>query len=425
MKTTYPIFLYLILSSTTAACGQETLFYKHIAPVIFKSCTPCHQRGAIGPFTLETYDDVKYHAKMISYVLEERLMPPWKADDTYRTFHNERKIDSGFLGLFLKWMNGGYAQGNDKISFSAPSGEDLVKPDYIIRMPRPIKLEATNRDIFVTYIDSMFLGGERYIKSIKIVPGNTRLVHHCRVDFDTTDASVSLLKDGFINTANLNTIPPPAYGFVADYVPGISAYKYPEGIGYKVSKKLYVLVNVHYAPNAKEEYDSTKVYVYFYPKGYKPREVGHRSIGLDPKTPNVEISKIPKDSICTFQIGSEALDTSISLIAIQPHMHLIGKYMEVYAITPANDTVPLVRVTDWDFNWQENYYFEKPVVLPKGTTFHIKGIYDNTTGNLNNPFYPPQDIYFNNRMKTTNEMFEFYIQSVIYRPGDEKLELYK
>jgi Copper type II ascorbate-dependent monooxygenase, C-terminal domain len=409
------------------AYGQQVQFTNSIAPVIYKNCTPCHRQGAVGPFALEGYDDVRQHAKMITYVVSEHIMPPWRADISYRSFHNERKVDTGFITFFQKWMSEGYPEGH----VSSKAGikqirEAEEKPDYIIRMPKPYKLEAQNTDIFISFMDSIFLSEDRYIRGITVIPGNLKIVHHCRVDIDTTDRAVKLLnKDGFLATADLAPLGPMPYTFVGDYVPGIAPYKYPDNIGFKVTKKLYVLANVHYAPSARQEYDSTKVYIYLYPKGYKPREVKHWIVLLNSADPSVHIPKIPGDSVGTYVIWSFPLDTAISIIAIQPHMHLIGKSMQVFAVKPNNDTIPLIRINDWKFRWQENYYYEKPVVLPKGAVIFARASFDNTVENPDNPFYPPQDIFFNTHMKTTNEMFEVYIQSVVYRPGDEKLDLYK
>jgi hypothetical protein len=411
--------IFLVLSC------QEITFSTHIAPVIFKNCSYCHRQGEIGPFVLENYGEVKHYAKMIRYVMSLHSMPPWKADNTYSHFHNPRIVDSNFQDIFSKWIEGGFPEGKQKVVYTPTIAKD-EKPDYIIKMPSLCKLHAQPEDIYISYTDSILFTEERYIKGIKIIPGNRKLVHHCRVDFDSTDRFVKLMdKDGYIVTHNLDGTPMPAYQFVGDYVPGISAYQYPQNVGYKVSKKIYALINIHYSPSAKEDIDSTKVYVYLYPRGYIPREISHLCITTHDAGPENLNFKVPADSIVAVDLAGPPLDTALSVIAIQPHMHLLGKSIKVYGVTPKNDTVHLLYINDWDFNWQENYYFITPAVLPKGSILHAQGIYDNTTFNPRNPFTPPRDIYFNGVMNTTNEMLEFYLQTVIYRPGDEKLPLYK
>ena len=45
----------------------------------------------------------------------------------------------------------------------------------------------------------------------------------------------------------------------------------------------------------------------------------------------------------------------------------------------------LLRVDDWDFNWQLAYRFATPMILPKGTILDVVAYYDNTVGNPRNP----------------------------------------
>ena len=51
---------------------------------------------------------------------------------------------------------------------------------------------------------------------------------------------------------------------------------------------------------------------------------------------------------------------------------------------------------------------------------------NNTSKNINNPFYPPQTITQGNgveSMKTTEEMFQFIFTYMPYKLGDEKMDL--
>jgi hypothetical protein len=112
-----------------------------------------------------------------------------------------------------------------------------------------------------------------------------------------------------------------------------------------------------------------------------------------------------------------------SLISINPHMHLLGKYFISYAVTPDQDTIPLIEVKDWDFNWQDFYRFKHLVKIPAGSIVYAKGIFDNTAKNLHNPFQPPQDVYFERGMDDTDEMLRMVILYLPYQEGDEDLPL--
>ena len=82
----YRITIVLFVSIIIGCQKQKVTFYKDIAPIIHKNCTPCHRPNQSGPFNLITYEDVYKRSKMIHYVTETGYMPPWPADPTYSNF---------------------------------------------------------------------------------------------------------------------------------------------------------------------------------------------------------------------------------------------------------------------------------------------------------------------------------------------------
>jgi hypothetical protein len=62
----------------------------------------------------------------------------------------------------------------------------------------------------------------------------------------------------------------------------------------------------------------------------------------------------------------------------------------------------LVRVPDWDFNWQTTYAFKQPVALPSGSKVELMARYDNSTNNPVNPSNPPREVRWGE--DTTDEM---------------------
>jgi hypothetical protein len=83
-------------------------------------------------------------------------------------------------------------------------------------------------------------------------------------------------------------------------------------------------------------------------------------------------------------------------------MHLLGREIKVTARTPAGNTVPLIWIKDWDFNWQGGYGFVEPVRLPKGSVVHVEAEYDNSDDNPHNPSSPPRQVRWGEQ--TTDEM---------------------
>ena len=92
----------------------------------------------------------------------------------------------------------------------------------------------------------------------------------------------------------------------------------------------------------------------------------------------------------------------MSLVAIHPHMHLLGREMKVWAKMKDESVRPLIHIDDWDFNWQGNYTFAKPIPLPRGTRIDMVAIFDNSAESRRQPNLPPKPVSWGEG--TTDEM---------------------
>lgn len=109
------------------------------------------------------------------------------------------------------------------------------------------------------------------------------------------------------------------------------------------------------------------------------------------------------------------------MLAICPHMHLLGESYKVWMETPQGDSIPLIDIPDWQFRWQFYYNFQSPQYFPAGSVLKSIGQYDNTVNNPDNPNDPPETVYDGGL--TTDEMFLCYFIYADYQPGDEELIL--
>src|SRR5262249_8128119 len=94
--------------------------------------------------------------------------------------------------------------------------------------------------------------------------------------------------------------------------------------------------------------------------------------------------------------------STVELVAIAPHMHLLGRQVTIDAVFPNGDRRQLIRIDDWDFQWQGNYIYRNPIVLPSGTRIELTAYYDNSLNNAKNPSSPPVPVSWGER--TTDEM---------------------
>ena len=110
------------------------------------------------------------------------------------------------------------------------------------------------------------------------------------------------------------------------------------------------------------------------------------------------------------------LPIDVEVHAVYPHAHYLAKSMEGRATLPDGAERWLIRIDDWDFNWQDVYRVREPYVLPAGTTLSMRFTYDNSAGNPRNPSDPPQRVRAGNR--SSDEMAHLQLQVRPRRAAD-------
>jgi hypothetical protein len=163
--------------------------------------------------------------------------------------------------------------------------------------------------------------------------------------------------------------------------------------------------------------DSTKVRLY-YSSNASARDVRVEPIlyHFAPVLVNGPLT-IPANTFRTFEerFTLPSIFTA-SVLAVAPHMHLVGESVKSYATKPNGDTIRFIDIPHWDFHWQGQYYFQRPVVVDGGSTLRAFATYNNTSSNPNNPNNPPQTV--NLGEATTDEMMLVYFAFTAYQPGD-------
>lgn len=423
---------------------DSVTFSEHIAPIVRNNCMPCHRPGSAGPFSLITYRDVAKRAKMVAHVTSTRYMPPWPADPSYRHFAEERVLSEYQIQLIAKWAQQ-KAPAGDLESLPPPpeypEGSMLGEPDLVVEMKEAYPIQGNNTDRFLFMKLPFEIPQDTFIKAIEFVPGNRKAVHHMNghlISFDpakkadvfagewVVDREVIPVNQAYPQMGLLHddgsypTLTP----LVSNYLPGVTPSQYPDGIGgYTITQKgAFLLNDLHYGPLGRDTSDQSRFNVFFAEKAPKrpTLELQLGTLGISDIVPPLVI--LP-DTIMTFRTRA-IIRQDVSLLTINPHMHLLGKSFLAYAITPQNDTIPLIRIPEWDFRWQYFYTFEKMLKLPSGSVVEVIAEFDNTAENPNNPFDPPQIVAERDgSMRTTDEMLQCILTFVPYQAGDEEVSL--
>jgi hypothetical protein len=87
-----------------------------------------------------------------------------------------------------------------------------------------------------------------------------------------------------------------------------------------------------------------------------------------------------------------------------------------YAVLPNGTRRTLIRIPEWNFDWQQQYVYEKPLRLPAGTRLEMEFTYDNSEANPRNPNHPPARIVWG--PTTTDEMAGLHIAVVPVHSAD-------
>jgi len=460
------VFFTLTLLIGLFACSQQGVgdeldsvdvptFAQHIAPIIVNHCVRCHRNGGGAPFELTSYSKVKGKAKTIAKVTSMRIMPPWPADPNYSHFIDENILTQSQIDAISRWVKNDCIEGgsSEKIFANVSSEKSNIgKPDMVLSLDTVLLSEGDVDRFFFSKVNCTIPHG-KYIRAIEFIPGQPKLLHHfnghlinyygnSKPNLESSPSKIEISpKPGVDNPRetklavdfqksllNNDGSMPERWHSVVNYLPGVKGLMYPDGIGtYAVAEKFSIIGNdVHYGPSRKTLIDNSKINIFF--TNTPPRRgTGEIMLGTNGVSKIVPPLVIPANQK-TKHVTQFTVAEDISVLTINPHLHLLGKSFLAYAIKPNGDTVKLINIPKWNFRWQYFYTFKKMVHIPRGSTIYAVAEFDNTLNNPNNPNHPPKQVaerleYGGSSMRATDEMFQFIITYVGYQSGDEKLSL--
>jgi mono/diheme cytochrome c family protein len=393
--------------AAVAVGGEVPTYTKEVAPILWKNCAGCHRPGEIGPFSLLTYQEAAKRATFIEEITASRKMPPWKPEAGFGSFHDERRLTEQEIKTLAAWAEAGAPEGNPKDLPPAPKFTDGWRhgpPDLVLTVPEPFQVPASGRDVYRCFVIPIGIDSNQTVSLVEFRPGNRKVVHHALLYLDNTGAArkrdAAEPGPGYTSFGGPGIIPT---GGLGGWAPGAMPRPLPEGIGKFLRKGSDLVLQIHYHPDGKAETDQSAVGIYF-TKTRARNIVG----GIAVRSRSLNIP--PGESRYHVSARSEALPVDVQAIGITPHMHYLGKEMKVVAETPTGETIPLIWIKDWDFNWQGQYQYRSPVKLVKGSVIKLDAYYDNSSDNPNNPSKPPRQVRWGEQ--TTDEMCLLAVQVI-------------
>jgi len=182
----------------------------------------------------------------------------------------------------------------------------------------------------------------------------------------------------------------------------------PDGVAATLPAKSDLVLQLHFHPTGKPE--SVQASLAF---SFTDRRPSRHLTDIPLGSRNIDIPPGEKAYKVTDHF---TLPVAIDAIGIIPHAHYICKEMKGLARLPDGSTRWLIWIKDWDFNWQEQYRYSRPLRLPEGTRLEMEFTYDNSADNPRNRSHPPRRVQWG--PDSSDEMAGLHVQVLAARESD-------
>ena len=403
-------------AQAAAVAPHAPTFFHDVLPFLHAQCQKCHSPNQAGPFDLLSYDDAVEWAEIAIEEIEARRMPPAQIESDL-DFTWPKPPTAADLAMLREWVATGKPAGNPADTPQLPPlpdysafQEDLGPPDIVLEQPQPTQLGAHGNDVYRHIVFPLDRGEDLRLRAIQFLPGNRKVVHHALMGHLPRETAEEAVREhggrdgfshpddragGFQDSHGIGfRVPPiredgqPRAAFVGGFVPGVRATVAPADAAVLIPAGCDIAVQVHYVRTGKLETDSSRVGIWL--ARQPPRKVMNM-IYL-----SGEFAVVPP-GVTDFRVrGSYTLPRDADFVGVVPHAHQLARWVEIKAhLLGEKQPLLVLRVPQWDYNWQSPYDLEKPRRFPAGTRFEAEVSYDNSSANPRNPFDPPQNVWHN------------------------------
>ena len=383
--------------------GVALSYWKDAKSVIDHNCVTCHVAGGIGPFALETWDQVEQFAPLLGAAIGALTMPPWPPNAECNSYEDDRSLATAERELLLEWIAAGYPEGDIADAPPDPEPPAAFEADFTVTFAEPYtptKSPDDYRCFVIPWPED--LTAPVFVTGQLAYPDQKQIVHHIITFVADPDQA-----DFFLGLDDAD--PGPGYEcfggpgvldwsarWLGDWVPGIDAWRAPAGSGIEVQPGSLLIVQTHYNTLAGQPVADQSSLAFQIaetverPGAFVPIVDYAWVIGASPMTiPANEANvhhgvTLPRDhplfNVTLGSLGVTAAD-ELDVWRAALHMHMIGTNARLAVDQGEGDEDCLVQIDDWDFNWQGDYMLEQPVSFGPGDDMQLDCYYDNTASN--------------------------------------------
>lgn len=356
--------------------ATDLTYFGRAAHILADNCVRCHTAGsaAVAPFSLATYPDILGRVSMIEAVVRDGLMPPshGRMTSDLGEIASPKQMSDRDRADLLEWLASDHALGDFAEGPAIPSadGEWAVgdgRPDYLFITPT-LRLPADGPLVHKRAVMKLPVAKDEWVREIEFRPIKPDTVHH---------ALVWILPQG--TPAPADDVIPQGLELLGVYSPAQTIVRYPDGVARRLPAGCSLLVDLYALPMGREMMSSLRMAIAL---GQMPREeirtlvLQSTSFRLDPGASSAAAE------------AQLRLEQDARVYSVFPNMRARGQSIRLEAApgTGGGGTIRnILSAPDFDFRWQMRAVFATPQALQAGTVLTLRGVYDNSDANPNNP----------------------------------------
>jgi hypothetical protein len=407
-----------VVAIVLAGCSSERppsseparpTYWREVAPLLETHCGSCHFEGGIAPMPLTSFEQARPFAWFIASEVAAGRMPPWPAaSEGCRPLQDERRLSPAEIETLANWALDGAPEG-DRADYVPPPprpermSELPAQADLVVMPVESYTPDFENGDDYRCFVIDPGLETARDVVGVRFTPGDARVVHHLSLS-EIREESLEELEEldeadpgpgyrcpsGTMVVARSHEVPPESTDrfawnvqFLANWGPGGSGHRFPEGATMRLAPRSRLVLQVHYSAASGVQgavSDRSRVELFFAPQPPETQVWWASLASFDFRVPPGARPEDPA-SVAT---ASLPVVRGMRILGATPHMHLRGRSLRIDVRRTNGERECLLSIPEWRFHWQQSYWFATPFLAPEeleGETLEITCRFDNTAAN--------------------------------------------
>ena len=375
-------------SGASSVSSAAPTWHQDVRPVIESSCVNCHQEGAVGGFSLETYEDVQLLKTQVADAVAERRMPPWRAVDGCADYRDDISLSQEEIDMVVEWVDAGAPLGDPEQTRvgEPPQTVGLERVDLSLPIPVAYEVNTDIADDYRCFAVDWPMDEDVYVTGYEVKPDRADLVHHMIAYIIPGSYAESLAAleaedglPGYECFGGPGPISQADAAWLGAWAPGAVQGPLPNNIGIPMEADSMLVLQMHYnSRSGATGSDQTSIDFTVETEVENP---GTIQPFTNPTWVFSGGMTIPANTEGVSHSFGMEISRDLVFHSANLHMHTRGRTgsMEIQRTDGTNDC--MIEIDDWDFDWQRSYVFEEPKLLNAGDVWHLDCSWDNPTDN--------------------------------------------